>query len=102
MSTEQFFALGRIIERLLICAFGGISLVLGWNLFRVGVVTQQTADLSAKGWRVNLQRVGPGVFFALFGTAILSLSLHNSLKLPLHRGPNSDSQLPAIFKSGLQ
>lgn len=89
MSTEQIFALGRVIERLVICTFAGISLALGWNLFRVGVVTQQSADLSAKGWRVNLKRVGPGVFFALFGSAVLALSLHSPLSLPLR--PATDS-----------
>jgi hypothetical protein len=91
MSTEQIFALGRVVERLLICVFGGISLALGWNLFRVGVVTQQTAELSAKGWRVNLKRVGPGVFFALFGSAVLSLSLRSPLNLPLQLAPDSGS-----------
>jgi hypothetical protein len=85
VSTEQIFALGRVIERLLICTIGGVSLVLGWNLFRVGVVTQQAAELSAKGWRLNLKRVGPGVFFAVFGAVVLSLSLRSPLNLPLRR-----------------
>jgi hypothetical protein len=92
MSTEQIFALGRVVERLLICVFGGVSLALGWNLFRVGVVNQQSADLSAKGWRVNLKRVGPGVFFALFGSAVLALSLHSPLNLPLGPAPDSGSE----------
>jgi hypothetical protein len=93
MSADQIFALGRVVERLLICMFGGISLVLGWNLFRVGVVTQQTADLAAKGWRLNLKRVGPGVFFALFGTLVLSLSLRSPLTLPLqHVGDTTASE----------
>jgi hypothetical protein len=91
MSADQIFALGRVVERLLICTFGGISLVLGWNLFRVGVVTQQTADLAAKGWRLNLKRVGPGVFFALFGTLVLSLSLRSPLTLPLQRGGDTSA-----------
>jgi len=94
MSTEQIFALGRVVERLLICVFGGVSLALGWNLFRVGVVTQQSADLSAKGWRVNLKRVGPGVFFALFGSAVLALSLHSPLNLPLQPTPYSGPEVP--------
>jgi hypothetical protein len=54
-------------------------------------VTQQTAELAAKGWRVNLKRVGPGVFFALFGSAVLSLSLRSPLNLPLQHAPDSGS-----------
>jgi hypothetical protein len=83
MSIEQIVAVGRVIERLLICTCGGVSLVLGWNLFRVGVVTQQAADLSAKGWHLNLKKVGLGVFFALFGAAILSISLRSPINLSL-------------------
>jgi len=94
MPADQIFALGRVVERLLICTFGGISLVLGWNLFRVGVVNQQTAELSAKGWRVNLKRVGPGVFFALFGTTVLALSLRSPLSLPLQSAGNVRAGAP--------
>jgi hypothetical protein len=81
MSTEEVFAIGRVVERLMISAIAGLCLTYGWNLFRVGVVNQQTAELGAKGWRINLKRVGPGVFFALFGTAVLAVSLRSPLSL---------------------
>jgi hypothetical protein len=38
MQPEQILTLGRVIERLIVCAFAGASLACGWNLFRVGVV----------------------------------------------------------------
>src|SRR5438445_3335129 len=82
MEIHEVFAVGRVIERLMICAFGGLSLVFGWNLFRVGVVDQQSAELSAKGWRINLKRVGPGVFFVMLGSIILGVSLRSPLTLP--------------------
>jgi hypothetical protein len=93
MSIEETLTLGRVLERLLICIFAGVSLGFGWNLFRVGVVGQQTADLSAMGWRVTLKRVGPGIFFAIFGAAVLSLSLRSPLNLPAqgnHKDPTPD------------
>jgi hypothetical protein len=65
----------------MICVFGGLSLTYGWNLFRVGVLNEQSAELSARGWRVNLKRVGPGAFFALFGCAVLAVSLRSPLSL---------------------
>jgi hypothetical protein len=67
----------------MICAFAGLSLTYGWNLFRAAVLTEQSAELAARGWRLNLRRVGPGVFFALFGCIILSISLRSPLALPL-------------------
>jgi hypothetical protein len=89
MSTEQIFATGRVLERLMICGFAGLCLTFGWNLFRVGVLNEQSAELSAKGWRVNLKRVGPGAFFALFGCAVLSISLRSPLALPLASVPSN-------------
>ena len=73
--------LGRVIERLIICVFGGVSLVCGWNLFRVGIADRQTAELAVKDWRIKLQRVGPGVFFALFGAAVLVVSLRSPVSI---------------------
>lgn len=82
MSEETIAVLARSIERILICLFGGTSLVLGWNLFRIGVVQQQTAELKAGNWSANLQKVGPGVFFALFGAAILIVLVRAQLTVP--------------------
>lgn len=69
------FETARCIERILTTLFGGMSIFLGWNLFRVGIVDPQAGKLSGLGVGVTLQRVGPGVFFALFGSGILVVSL---------------------------
>ena len=37
----------RALERLLAVTFSGVSLVLGWNLFRVGILSDQQAQLRA-------------------------------------------------------
>lgn len=34
----------RAIERLLIVLFGGVSLILGWHLFKTGILKQQQAS----------------------------------------------------------
>lgn len=85
MNTEQILAVGRVIERLLACGFAGLSLALGWNLFRVGVVTEQTAEFTAGSWKATLKRVGPGVFFALFGACVLGYSIHSPLDIKSSR-----------------
>lgn len=70
----------RAIERIIIVIFAGTSIVLGWHLFKIGVVSPQSGDFSGKGFKFSLQKVGPGIFFSLFGAVILSLALINGLK----------------------
>jgi hypothetical protein len=79
--VDDILVWGRVIERLLITLCGGLSLVLGWHLFKIGVVNEQAAELTKADASVRLQKVGPGVFFALFGTAVLLYSLFNDLQL---------------------
>ena len=74
-------AVGRAAERLIVDTVFGVSLVLGWNLFRVGIVNEQSAEASGKGWKVRLQKVGPGVFFALFGSIGLVVALQRPLDI---------------------
>jgi len=54
---------------------------MGWNLFRIGIVDPQSAELSSKSVTVKLQKCGPGVFFAVFGTAILIWAIYSPLTL---------------------
>ena len=44
MTTEQILVFGRVFERLLISALAGTSLAYGWNLFRVGVLAEQSRN----------------------------------------------------------
>jgi hypothetical protein len=80
MNDTQLLILSRAVDRLLVDVFAGISLVLGWNLFRAGITRNQTAEFSKGGWAVKLQRVGPGVLFAFFGIACLSISIIRPLR----------------------
>lgn len=77
----EILASSRALERLLIVSFSGVSLVLGWNLFRAGILTEQQAEFAAKHWSIRLQRVGPGVFFALFAVVGFVFSLAHPFTL---------------------
>jgi hypothetical protein len=56
-----------------ICAIGGIlSIYLGYKLF--AIATQEQGEFTARTGKtgsLSLKRVAPGVFFALFGAAVL-------------------------------
>lgn len=92
---DDSLIVGRVVERLLITLFGGISLAFGWNLFRVGVANEQVAELAKADLKVKLQKVGPGVFFALFGTLVLIAGLLNPLRVspPATAGESATPEL---------
>jgi hypothetical protein len=60
----------RATERLLVVGTGALSIWLGYLLFRaVRATGESDAHIKLPGdVTVMLTRVGPGVFFALFGT----------------------------------
>jgi len=65
------FILARAFERITIIIIAGFSLWMGWQLFLRLPRTNQQAEFGYKDLTVKLIRVGPGVFFALFGAALL-------------------------------
>ena len=80
MDVDPLF-FGRIVERILVVIFGGLSLVLGWRLFMVGVVDPQIAEIKFKDWKVSLRQVGPGSAFAALGIAVMAFALSRPLEI---------------------
>jgi hypothetical protein len=85
---------GRMIERLLVVASAGVSVYLGYRLFlRIPDYkdAQGEIKLPAMNMSVTFSRVGPGVFFAIFGAAVLLASyLH-----PITVEPQIQNPTPA-------
>ena len=81
--------IGRLVERILVVLFGGLSLVLGWRLFIVGVVDPQIAEVKFRDWKVSLRQVGPGTVFAALGIAVMGFALFRPLEVS--EGPRADS-----------
>jgi hypothetical protein len=71
----------RAIERIIDALIGGFSVYLGYRLFLV--VPQQANSEGRfqlhKGTAIYLTRVGPGIFFALFGAAVIFTSLYRGV-----------------------
>jgi hypothetical protein len=85
METDLIAIGARHLERLLIVIAGGLSIVLGYRMFlaipRAGADQGEGKIELPGGISVYVTRVGPGVFFALFGALILGLGLQHGLKL---------------------
>ena len=79
MDEASLLFVGRLAERLIVVLCGGLSLTFGWHLFKIGVINDQNAEFSRGGFRIHLRKVGPGVFFALFGAVLLGVSLYRPL-----------------------
>ena len=72
----------RLAERILAVLIGGIAIYLGYRLF---LSIPQLADSEGRftlPWNtsIGLSRVGPGVFFALFGSIVVGTSLFRSIQ----------------------
>ncbi len=82
MDSITALLLARGLERLVISLAGLAALWMGWRLFyQIQGQPSQQAEFSFKDIAIRLQRVGPGIFFALFGSAILIVSIANPLSI---------------------
>ena len=73
----------RALERMLAVLVGGIAIYLGYRLF---LSLPQQTDSSGKiilpgDISIYLSRVGPGVFFALFGAIVVGMSFYFQMKI---------------------
>lgn len=63
------------IIRILVVCISGISIFCGYKLFYLVTERQGNLKIEGKDATVTLSDVGPGVFFALFGSAVLVATL---------------------------
>jgi hypothetical protein len=66
----------RMVERILVVAVGGVSVYLGYRLF-LKIPSRLSSEGRVAlpgGTSIFITRVGPGSFFALFGTILVALS----------------------------
>lgn len=67
--------IGRELERLLAVLIAGLAIYLGFRLFYLAAEKQGELRVSGKQFSLRLADVAPGIYFALFGSAVLVLSL---------------------------
>ena len=73
----------RFIERLAVVLLGGMAIYLGYRLFQLVPESKDSSGRVVLPWNVSIvmTRVGPGVFFALFGVAAVGLALLRPLQI---------------------
>jgi hypothetical protein len=83
MDTMNTILLWRAIERIIAICVAGVCIYLGYRLF---IKLPEQSDSSGKvilpgNISIYLSRIGPGVFFALFGAVIIGFSVYSSLSI---------------------
>ena len=73
----------RFIERITAVLIGGIAIYLGYRLFDKVPEQRDSGGKVKLPWDISvvLTRVGPGIFFALFGAATVSLALFRPVEM---------------------
>src|SRR5712691_3281014 len=90
----------RFIERIAAIIIGGLAVYFGYRLF-VLIPHEKTSDGKVRlPWNISivLSRVGPGVFFALFGIIAVGTALVRPLEIGAPRTPSQSSgnEYPSI------
>jgi len=102
MEIVEQLILFRGMERLIIILFSGLSLVLGWHLFKIGILSEQQSEIKVGDIWIKLQKVGPGVFFALFGVVVFIYSLSSPFDFELSNykkeQPTENNNTPLVVK----
>ena len=74
----------RMLERIIVVGFGGLSIYLGYKLFfHLPNNTDHKGQIELPGIKLVLSRVGPGIFFCAFGSIILFQSLYEEVQVKL-------------------
>lgn len=91
METEIVIML-RFLERILAVAIGGLAIYLGYRLFSLVPESRDGEGrvTLAKDVSLVVSRVGPGVFFALFGAGAVGLSLHEGVDVTVRAAPTEE------------
>jgi hypothetical protein len=82
----------RFLERITAVLIGGMALYLGFRLFREVPEHRDSSGNLVLPWDISIKltRVGPGVLFALFGIAAVSLALFRPLEIQPQASAKTD------------
>ena len=110
-ATVMAVVITRATERILLVLVGALAIYLGYSLFRHIPSTAKGAALGEGkielpgGVSIFLTRIGPGVFFALFGIAVIGYSVTRPVNLDFPAAPTTVASAaaspPGLHYSGM-
>jgi hypothetical protein len=73
----------RFLERLVVVLIGGMAVYFGYRLFLNVPEQKDSSGKVVLPWDISIvmNRVGPGIFFALFGVVVVGLALIRPLEI---------------------
>ena len=86
MYITETVVLFRGAERLMIVGGAILALYIGYRLFVTGILNKQSGEFSVKSFSIKLLNVGPGIFFALFGTCVLVFMISTNATIRFSSG----------------
>jgi hypothetical protein len=95
--TPSLFApeVMRMVERIIVVCGGILCVYLGYLLFHIAVLKQESSGkFKSAVFEFTATKVGPGVFFALFGAYILCGSLNHPISTGIALLDRSAFQAP--------
>lgn len=94
--------LSRATERVLLVLAGGLAIYLGYQLFALIPAADRSEGRIALpgGVSIFLTRIGPGVFFALFGCAIIAYSVTKPVEFRIPVEVSAGRAAPGDARSG--
>src|SRR5262249_37597658 len=96
MDEELVAVSARCAERLLIAIGGILALYFGYHLFLSRILRGQDAEIQKGDLKIRLMKAGPGVFFALFGSAIMIYGIVNPLSFDKRNYSGNESQSTSV------
>ncbi|MFM2368101.1 MAG: hypothetical protein RL619_397 [Bacteroidota bacterium] len=94
MGLESQMVLSLTLYKLACLATGLSILYMGYRLFMAGIYNQ-SGDMEAtfKNIRMVVKSAAPGIFFALFGTIVISIAISRGLELNLSQNGSTLSKV---------
>jgi hypothetical protein len=97
MDHEAIGVLFRGSERLIVVSAAFSAIWLGYRLFDRVVSDRGAFEGHIGEWKIKMQRIAPGVLFALFGAGVLIYALRSPLTIPPSSAPQSKQNGGMIF-----
>ena len=91
-----------VVYHMLTVISGVFIVYLGYRLFRFGVYEKDGEFRGRyRGASLVLRQAGPGTFFALFGSVVISVSIWKGLLVETNYGPLGSAPKPITNNAGL-